>query len=334
MGEVNRGASRGWIITAFATVYIVWGSTYLGIQFAIESFPPFLMAATRFIIAGTLMFTILQIRQPTRTTPREWLSTAIAGALMLAGANGLVCWAEQTVPSGLAALIVGTTPLWMVLLDWLFFGGSRPTVRIVLGLAVGLGGVGLLVGPQDSGDWSVDPAGAVGLLCACLLWATGSLGSRRMVQPRSPFLSVSMQMLCGGVVLLLIGTLLGEWGPVSLAEVKLSAVIALAYLIVFGAIVGLTAYMWLLRVCNPAHVATYAYVNPVVAVILGALLASEPVTMRTILGSLLIIGAVMLVTLRPRAKDLRPMVEKESEARRSLGGPVRERPDFVEEPVA
>ena len=286
------------VAVALGTVYVVWGSTYLAIRFAIETLPPFLMAGIRFTIAGAVLFTILRLHS--RSTPitlSQWRSAAIVGTLLLLGGNGLVCWSEQTVPSGLAALMVATVPLWMVTLDWLWHGAIRPTWRIIAGLAAGMLGVLILMGPGDVLGGGIDPWGGGALLAACVFWSIGSLHSRRADLPRSPFLATAMEMICGGAALFIIATLQGEWSRVDMSAVSLKSLLALAYLIVFGAIISLSAYVWLLQVAPPARVATYAYVNPVIAVFLGALFAGEALSARTILAAVIIIVAVIIITL-------------------------------------
>lgn len=312
MNPSEQKLSRMLIIAAFATVYLVWGSTYLAIRFAIETLPPFLMAGVRFLVAGSLFYALIRKRQPERLSAANWLSAVVVGGLMLFGGNGLVSRAEQTVPSGLAALMIATVPLWMVLLDWAFFGGQRPRATTVLGLLVGLAGVALLIGPAELSHERVNPFGAVALLAACVFWTIGSLYSRRANLPRSTHLSVAMQMLGGGAVLVVVGTLAGEWPRVDLSAVSAKSLLSLGYLIVFGSILALSAYTWLLRTCSAAHVATYAYVNPMIAVFLGYVFASEPLTPRTLAAAALIICAVGLMTLtRQPAPSKRPYAAKE-----------------------
>ena len=303
--DSSKTARLSLVIAAFATVYLVWGSTYLAIRFAIETIPPFLMAGMRFTLAGSILLLIVRRRERTVLTGWHWFSAGLTGSLMLIGGNGLVCWAEQTVPSGLAALLIATVPLWMVMLDWLVFGGARPTWRIVLGLIVGLIGVYFLIGPSAIGGERVDLAGGLALLAACVFWALGSLQSRRARLPGSAFLATAMQMLTAGILLLFVGVLSGETSRLDLAGVSLKSAAALAYLVVFGAIIAFTAYMWLLRVTSPARVATYAYVNPVIALILGAALANEELSPRVLLAAAVILGAVILI-VTGRAKQASP----------------------------
>ncbi|HSJ26394.1 MAG TPA: EamA family transporter [Longimicrobiales bacterium] len=289
--------TRAKIIAAFAAVYIIWGSTYLGILFAIETLPPFLMAGTRFVVAGALLFAWAWRRREADPTAAQWRTAAIIGGLLLLGGNGAVSWAEQYVPSGIAALLIAVTPLWMVLLDWLWHGARRPDVRIVMGLVLGFTGIALLVGPAEiMGAGSVHLVGALVVLAGSLSWSIGSIHSRRTASPAGGMLGVGMQMLCGGGLLLLLGTVTGEWARLDLAAVSLRSALAVVYLALFGSIVGYTAYMWLLQVVSAARVATYAYVNPVVAVLLGWGLAGEALTMRMGVAAAVIVAGVALIT--------------------------------------
>jgi drug/metabolite transporter (DMT)-like permease len=285
------------VVAAFATVYLVWGSTYLAIRFAIETLPPFIMAGLRFSIAGLILLAIVRRREPIALTGWHWFKAGLTGSLMLIGGNALVCWSEQYVASGPAALVIATVPLWLVVLDWLVFGGARPTWRIVAGLVIGLFGVFILIGPSVFvGGEAIDTIGGLALLAACVFWAIGSLYSRRAKLPGSPFLATAAQMTIAGALLLVIGALAGEGAALDLDRVSTKSVLALGYLIVFGAILGLTAYVWLLSVTTPARVSTYAYVNPVVALLLGYGLANEPLSSRVLLATSVILGAVILIT--------------------------------------
>lgn len=289
------------LVAAFAAVYLVWGSTYLAIRFAIETLPPFLMAGARFLAAGGVLYAVMRARGEPRPSPVHWRSAAVVGGLLLFLGNGGVVWAEQTVPSGVAALLVATLPLWMVLLEWARPGGERPTGRVVAGLVVGFAGLVLLVGPSELvGGQRVDPVGAGVVLFAALAWAAGSIYSRSAPLPSSPFLATGMEMLAGGALLVAAGAVTGELGALDPAGVSARSALALAYLVVFGSLVGFTAYIWLLRVSTPSRVSTYAYVNPVVAVLLGWALAGEPLSARVLGAAAVIIAAVVLIT-RSRA---------------------------------
>ena len=294
--------SRLALATAFAIVYIVWGSTYLAILFAIETLPPFLMASGRFLIAGALLYawsrTIGGAAAPDRV---QWRATAVVGVLLLLGGNGLVVWSEQRIPSGVAALLVGTVPCFMVLLDWLRPNGPRPTGRVVAGLALGLLGLVWLVGPDSvMGGGRADLLGAAALVFASFSWAFGSIYSRQAPMPASPFLSTAMQMLAASVALLAVSLALGEPWRFDASAVSLVSLLGFLYLVVFGSLIAFSAYVWLLRASTPARVSTYAYVNPVVAVLLGAAFAGEALTVRMIVAAAVIVSGVALITLAPR----------------------------------
>lgn len=290
------------VALALAAVYLVWGSTYLAIRFAIETIPPFTMAGVRFTVAGWLLYGLVRMRGARAPTRRHWMSAAFIGTLLLGMGNGGVTWAEQVVPSGIAALVVATVPAWMVLFDWMRPGGTRPTVRVVLGLALGLAGIGLLVaaGQADFSAARIDLAGVAALLLAALSWAFGSIRSRSLDVPSSVLQLTAMQMIMGGMVLFGAGVVTGEPARVDLAAVSRDSGLALAYLIVFGAWVGYGAYTWLLRNTTPAVVSTYAYVNPGIAVFLGWLLADEPLD-GWMLGAMAVtLSGVALITLPKR----------------------------------
>jgi drug/metabolite transporter (DMT)-like permease len=297
------------LLAAFAAVYLIWGSTYLGIRLAIETLPPFLMAGGRFVIAGLLLYGWARMRGAPAPTRLHWRSTAIIGGLLLLGGNGLVTWAEQEVPSGLAALIVAVVPLWIVLLEWLR-SGERPGLPVLSGVVIGLAGIALLVSPNtEAGAVVIAPIGILALLTATLCWANGSLYSRRAPLPSSPLLATGMEMLWGGVLLTLVGTATGEWARLDLSAISLTSLLAFAYLTVFGSIIAFTAYVWLLKATTPARAATYAYVNPVVAVFLGWALAGEAITARTLMAAAVIIGAVILITTYRSAVKREPAPE-------------------------
>ena len=287
---------------AFFCIYVIWGSTYLAILFAIETLPPFLMAGVRFLLAGMLVYAWSRVVGGTaRPTAAQWRATGIVGVLMLLGGNGLVVWSEQRIPSGVAALLVGTVPCFMVLLDWLRPGGRPPRGLVVFGLVLGLFGLFWLVGPDSvMGGGRVDWVGAVAVVLASLSWAVGSIYSRHGQLPGSPFLSTAMQMLAGGAALLVVAVALGEPAELDLAHVSLRSALGFLYLLVFGSLVAFSAYVWLLRVSTPARVSTYAYVNPVVAVLLGWAFADEDLTLRMLVAAAVIVSGVALITLSPK----------------------------------
>jgi drug/metabolite transporter (DMT)-like permease len=289
---------RARLIAAFAAVYLVWGSTYLAIRFAVETLPPLLMAGARFALAGLLVLAWARFAEGARAPSRiDWRTGLVSGTLLLLGGNGGVVWAEQRVPSGIASLMVAVVPLWMVLLEWLRPGGLRPTLVTVGGLALGTAGLVLLVGVPGSGGGGIDRAGTVVLLLGSLSWAAGSLASRSARLPRDPIRATAMEMLGGGTLLLLAGAATGELARLDLARVTTVSWLAWAYLVVFGSLVGFTAYIWLLAHVSAAKASTYAYVNPIVAVFLGWAVAHEPVTGRTVVAAAVIIAAVGMITL-------------------------------------
>jgi drug/metabolite transporter (DMT)-like permease len=298
----NTSPSKLALVSAFAIVYLVWGSTYLAILFAIDTLPPFLMASGRFAIAGAILYvwsrTLGGARAPERA---QWRATAIVGVLLLLGGNGLVVWSEQRIPSGMAALLVGTVPCFMVLLDWLRAGGHRPTGRVIAGLVLGLLGLTWLVGPDSvMGGGRADLLGAAALVLASFSWAYGSIWSRQAPMPASPFLSTAMQMLAASVALLCVSVALGEPWRFDPTAVSVRSWLGFLYLVVFGSLIAFSAYVWLLRASTPARVSTYAYVNPVVAVLLGAALASEELTARMLIAAVVIVSGVALITLTPK----------------------------------
>lgn len=296
-------ASTTNLVIAFAVIYVVWGSTYLGMAIAIETMPPFLMAATRFIIAGTLLIAARRWLGDALPTRRQWGSAAIVGALLFLGGNGAVAWAQHWVPSGIAALLITTTPFWMTMLPWVTGYSPRPSLMTIGGIVIGLIGVGLLVGaPVGSAPTTQLVIGSLAIVAASLSWAIGSLVSKRLPMPESPWMSAGAQMVCGAVGLGLASVVSGEVSRVDVAAISLRSWLALAYLIFVGAIIGFSAYVYLLRHTTMARVSTYAFVNPVVAVILGWLVLGEPLDGRTVFAGALIIVAVMVI-LRPTAQS-------------------------------
>jgi drug/metabolite transporter (DMT)-like permease len=263
------------------------------------------MAGVRFAIAGGLLYVIARLfGAASRPSGAQWRATAAVGLLLLVGGNGLVVWSELRLPSGVAALFVGTVPCWMVLLDWLRPGGARPSVQVSSGLVLGLAGLAFLVGPDSLlGGGRADLVGAGAVLLASLSWGAGSIYSRHAAMPASPFLATAMEMLAGGAVLLALGVALGEWRHIDPAQFSTRSIAAFVYLIVLGSIVALSAYVWLLRVSTPARVSTYAYVNPVVAVLLGAAFAAEPLTPRMMIAAAVIVSGVALITLAPQRES-------------------------------
>lgn len=288
------------VLAAFAAVYVVWGSTYLAIRIGIESFPPLILAGLRHTTVGLFLYPILRRKTGIRPTAANWRAAIITGALLLFVGNGGVSWAEMTVPSGIAALLVATVSLWLVIVDWLRPGGVKPVPRVVMGLLMGFVGLALLVGPAHlGGSERVDPRGAAVLVVASFAWACGSLYSKHGGMPSSPMLSVAMQSFAGGVILLIAGLFAGEFRGLHLATISLRSWLALGYLIVFGSGIGFSAYIYILQKSTAARVATYAFVNPVVALFLGWLIVSETITLRTVVAAAVILTAVILVITAP-----------------------------------
>ena len=298
-------ASRGQIALGFAAVYVLWGSTYLGIRFAVASLPPLLMAGTRHIIAGLLLYAIMRLRGAPRPTLVNWRSATLLGALLLLGGNGLVSLAEQSVPSGITALIVAAVPFWMVLLN---AADQRtwPRLSVLGGLVLGVVGLAILVFPAGGrAPDHVDPVGILMLLGATFSWGVGSLYAHRAQLPASTFLGIGMEMITGGVLSWGVGLLIGEGGGLQVAAFTEKSLLALGYLVIFGSLLGFSAYVWLLKVTTPARASTYAFVNPVIAVLLGWALAGEPITWRVALAGATIVAAVGLILFfgasRPKA---------------------------------
>jgi drug/metabolite transporter (DMT)-like permease len=305
--ESSRSATSTLVIIAFGLVYVVWGSTYLAIRVGIESFPPLLLAGSRHLLTGLILYPILRRKTGVRPAAAHWRISFITGFLLLFIGNGGVCLAERTVPSGVTALLVATVSLWLVLVDWLRPGGTRPGPRVIAGLMLGFGGLALLVGPKNlGGAGRVDPFGVGVLVIASLAWATGSVYSKHAGGlSGSPLLGVAMQSLAGGVSLWIAGILTGELGALHLGAISTRSWTALAYLVVFGSGVGYTAYLYILKKSTATRVATYAFVNPVVALFLGWLLVGESINLRTVIAAAVILTAVLLVITAPHGAPVR-----------------------------
>src|SRR5919202_311004 len=278
-------SARAW--GALATLYVVWGSTYLGIMLAIRTLPPFLMSSARFLVAGAFLFAL----SPRRGRLRAWAAALVAGGALLTIGNGGITWAEQRVDSGVAALLVATMPLWLALFDRIVFGRRLAAVGWT-GLLVGLGGVALLVSPGGGGT---DLLGGLACVGCAVSWAAGTLYARRAPLPSQPGLASGVQMLAGGVLLAVAGLAAGEAGDVHLSQISGESLLAVAYLVVVGSIVAFSCFQWLLHNAPLSIVSTYAYVNPVVAVLLGAAFLGEPLTMRTLVAGAAIVVSVVLI---------------------------------------
>jgi drug/metabolite transporter (DMT)-like permease len=284
------------IALAFFAVYVCWGMTYLAMRVAVVDIPPHLMSGARFLVAGMVLYGWRRWRHDPAPNQTQWRAAATVGAFLLLGGNATVAWAEQQVPSGLAAVLIAVVPLWMVGLEWAR-GGTRPGKRVIAGLMLGLMGVGLLVSIHGNSATQVNPVGAVMLILASASWAWGSVISKTAPLPKSPFLATGMEMIAGGVLLLLTAAVAGQFADFRPTQVSVDAVLAWLFLVIFGSLVGFTAYIWLLGVTSIAKVGTYAYVNPIVAVSLGWAILGEVVTVRTVLAALIILTGVALVNV-------------------------------------
>ncbi|MFW5940558.1 MAG: EamA family transporter [Chloroflexota bacterium] len=290
------------MLASFAAVYFFWGSTYLAIHYAIETIPPFLMAGIRFLMAGVILYLWSRARGAPRPGLIHLRTAAITGGLMFLAGNGVLGWAEQYVPTGLAALLVATVPLWVVVLTAI--GDRRlPSRTVSAGVLMGLAGILLLVGPGNVGgaqaiDERMAVLGAGAIVFAALSWAMGTLYSRRSPRPTAGTMAIALDLLAGGVLLFLFAALNGEWSRFDPTGVSLKSWLAVTYLVVFGSLVGYSAYMWLVRETTPTQASSNFYVNPVVAVVLGWLLAGELLTPRMLVAATIIVAAVALIVTR------------------------------------
>jgi drug/metabolite transporter (DMT)-like permease len=294
---------------ALVTVYLLWGSTYFGIRIAVETMPPFLMAGSRFLIAGLILFLArLPYALKTRSMPSaaHWGAATVIGAALLLGGNGAVAWAEQTVPSGVTALLVAMVPLWMALMDRVVYGKRLSALKLA-GLIIGFGGIAVLVaGPFGE---NVPLPGAAALAIGSISWAAGSLYSRNATLPKDSLLTTGMEMLCGGACLCAAGLAVGEGAHVQLGSISQPSWIAFAYLVVFGGIVGFGAYLWVIREAPTSLVSTYAYVNPIVAVLLGSTFLHEPLTPRIVVAGAIVLASVALIVAATN-RSATPLAER------------------------
>lgn len=298
----HSSPNRTAVWAGMLSIYILWGSTYIANRLAVQTIPPFLMTGIRNLTAGAVLYGLRRFRGDAPPSAANWKSAILVGALMLGGGSGLVAWSQLTVPSGIAALIAGSVPLWMALLDILGGGKTRrhrPGIIAVLGIAAGFAGILVLIGPGRlvGLEDEINPAGAAALLFGAFFWAFGSLKSRGAVFPESRLLGSSMQMIGGGAGLLLIGTLTGEWAGFQPSRMSGASLLGFTYLVLFGSLVGFSVYTWLIRSAPTTLVSTYAYVNPLVAVFLGAVLLGETISLRVALASVVILVSVAAVTL-------------------------------------
>jgi drug/metabolite transporter (DMT)-like permease len=302
---------RAWkVLLAFAIIYFVWGSTFLAIRVGVREVPPFLLAGMRFLVAGVVLYGWMRARGTPSPTAREWGAASFLALLIFVFDYGLLFWAEWRVPSGIAAVMMATIPAFMALAEIVFLRTQRLTPRLGIALLVGMAGVAVLVGnTMGLGEAPVDAAGACALIFAAISWSVAASLSRKMPLPAAKAMSSGVQMLAGGVLLTLTAALLGEFRGFHVQAVSRGAWLALAYLIVAGSIVGFTAYVWLLHHESPTKVGTYAYVNPVVAVLVGYFLGGEAIGPRTVAGTLLVLVSVVVITTTPAKKiELKPLI--------------------------
>ncbi|MDP1714188.1 MAG: EamA family transporter [Anaerolineales bacterium] len=299
--------SKIWL--ALIALYIVWGSTYLGIKVAIETIPPFFHAGIRFLISGIILVVWQRATGQSMPTRRQWMSIAIIGTLLLLGGNGLVAWAEQFIPSGIAALIIGSSPMFLVLAEALRPGGVKPNWQAIVGLLIGFTGIFILIGPAEiSGSTTkINPFGVAALLSAAVFWTIGSIYSKTADLPKASLMSTGAQMLMGSVSLFIVSLITGELNGWDATAVSTRSLYGLSYLIFVGSLVGFVSYGWLLQNAPISLVSTYAYVNPIVAVLLGSWLASEKLEPHIWLATGIIIGSVMFINSRSK-----PKVKKEA----------------------
>ncbi len=304
MNDTNRPAT--WkVLLAFSIIYFVWGSTFLAIRVGVREVPPFLLAGMRFVLAGVVLYAWMRMKGAASPTNREWRSAALLAILIFVFDYGLLFWAERRLPSGIAAVMMATIPVFMVLAEIFVLGTQRLTTRLAFALLVGIGGVAVLVSRSlNLGEVPVDTAGAIALVVAAISWSLGSALTRKLPLPASKPMSSAAQMLCGGVLLTITAGALGEFHGFHLRTVSREAWIALAYLIFAGSIVAFTAYIWLIHHESPTKVGTYAYVNPVVAVAVGYFFGGEAVGPRTLLGTLLVLVSVIVITTTKKAATL------------------------------
>jgi drug/metabolite transporter (DMT)-like permease len=303
-------------LLAFAIIYFVWGSTFLAIRVGVREVPPLVLASMRFFVAGAVLFLWMRLTGTPSPSRREWLAASVLAVCIFVLDYGLLFWAEQRVPSGIAAVMLATIPVFMALSEIIFLRTQRLTVRLALALLVGIGGVSVLVSRSvNIGEAPIDRFGAIALVIAAMSWSIASALTRKLPLPASKVMSSGAQMLAGGILLALTAILLGEFRGFHIAAVSRGAWFALAYLIVAGSIVGFTAYVWLIHHESPTKVGTYAYVNPVVAVIVGYFLGGETVGPRTLLGTLLVlVSVVVITTTRARKPAAAPLAEPLPEA--------------------
>jgi drug/metabolite transporter (DMT)-like permease len=297
--------TKTWL--ALLSIYIIWGSTYLAIFFVVETIPPFISSGIRFLVSGAILLTWRWLAKDPMPTRYQWRSAIIVGLLLLVGGNGLLSWSEQYIPSGIAALLIGSVPLWLVLIEAIRPGGTRPTWQSILGLIIGFVGIVILIGPAEfTGETTeFNIVGILVCLLAAFLWSFGSIFSRSANLPKSALMTTGMEMLAGSIGLFILATVTGEWQNFSISAVSQKSINGIIYLILIGSLVGFVSYAWLLRNAPISLVATYAYVNPLVAILLGSLLADESLTPRILIAAVVIVGSLVLVNTSKKDKVIK-----------------------------
>jgi drug/metabolite transporter (DMT)-like permease len=312
--EATPHQQRWKIVLAFAIIYMVWGSTFLAIRVGVREVPPFLLAGMRFFAAGLVLYVWMRIQGTPSPTRREWLAASFLAILIFVIDYGLLFWAEKRVPSGIAAVMMATIPVFIAIAEILLLRTQRLTPRLAIALLVGIGGVAVLVSHSSSfGEGPIDTAGALALLVASMSFSLASVLTRKLTLPESKVMSSGAQMLAGGILLTIAAATLGEFKGFDVRTVSTGAWLALTYLIVAGSIVAFTAYVWLIHHESPTKVGTYAYVNPVVAVLLGYFLGGEPLGVRTIVGTSLVLVSVIVITTTPKNATAQRLLVKEAE---------------------
>ena len=299
--SISMKGSKSLIVIALLSVYLFWGGTYLGMKFAIETIPPFLMAGIRFSIAGWILYIVYRMKGVKRPAFQEWKNAGIVGALLLLGGNGVVALAEQQVPSWIASVLIATVPLWITVFGYLS-GDKRPNIGSAFGIVLGLCGICILVWNSKETASQRNIGGVLAIIFSSISWSAGSIYSRKAKLPSAPLLSTGMQMIIGGALLLIVAGLHGDYARFEIGQVSSHSFMALGYLVIFGSLIGYTAYIWLLKNAEPSIVSTYAFVNPMVAVFLGWLFAGEKIGANAFLAAIAIIAAIIIITLSRKNK--------------------------------
>jgi drug/metabolite transporter (DMT)-like permease len=324
--EATARPSRWKILLAFAIIYLVWGSTFLAIRVGVREVPPFLLAGMRFFTAGIVLYAWMRAKGTASPTRREWAAASLLALLIFVFDYGLLFWAEKRVPSGIAAVMMATIPVFMALAEILFLRTQKLTMRLGLALLVGICGVAVLVSRSAGlAEAAIDTSGAVALLVSAISWSLAAILTRKLSLSESKAMSSGSQMLAGGILLIITSAMLGEFKAFDVRAVSSGAWLALVYLIVAGSIIAFTAYVWLIHHESPTKVGTYAYVNPVVAVLLGYFLGGEALGARTVVGTLLVLVSVVVITTKPKKKVEAEAAGKDAELTRPLRGSEIER---------